>query len=455
MVVANVTLDAYNILVGIILYISMLFRYSVSNNVKRWFKNMVLLNVAMAATDIFTLLYEGPESPVNFIILPVSMFLFYGFAFAVFIASGIEIMYFVDKPKFRKKYLTMIIIATSIFAIMLIITPFTGFLYSIDENNIYTRGKFFGMSILLEVILYIDLIIYISANKKELNKKDFTTIIMFILFPQIMQIIQLASYGVSLVNTGYTMAFLIMFIESNHALEDNLNLAGNKIYAKNAELERSKQQIIEMQNHTIESLSNLVESRDESTGKHVRRTIYYVESLSSQLMQDGYFTDILTPSYIRLLKRAAPMHDIGKIVISDTILKKPGKLTDEEFEQVKCHTTEGNKIIHEILDEHENPDYIKVTADIATYHHERWDGNGYPAKLKGDEIPLCARIMAIADVFDALVSPRVYKDPMPYDEVFQLMSMNSGSQFDPIILSEFLKIKDKFIDINEKFKSTI
>jgi len=149
------------------------------------------------------------------------------------------------------------------------------------------------------------------------------------------------------------------------------------------------------------------------------------------------------------------MHDIGKIVISDTILKKPGKLTDEEFELVKCHTTEGNKIIHEILDEHENPDYIKVTADIATYHHERWDGDGYPEKLKGDDIPLCARIMAIADVFDALVSPRVYKDPMPYDEVFQLMSMNSGSQFDPIILAEFLKIKDKFIDINEKFKSTI
>ncbi len=455
MIAANVTLDAYNILVGIILFISMVFRYSVSNNVKKWFKNMVLVNVLMAATDIFTLLFEGPDNPINFIILPVSMFLFYGLAFAVFITSGIEIMYFVDKPKFRKKYLRMLMIATCVFAVMLISTPFTGLLYSIDENNIYTRGDYFFLSIIIEIVLYIDLIIYISVNKKELNKKDFTTIILFIIFPQIMQIIQLASYGVSLINTGYTMAFLIMFIESYHDLEENLNQAGNKIYAKNAELERSRQRIIEMQNHTIESLSNLVESRDESTGKHVRRTISYVEVLSSQLMQNGYFTDILTPGYILLLKRAAPMHDIGKIVISDTILKKPGRLTPEEYEQVKCHTTEGNKIIHEILDEHENPDYIKVTADIATYHHERWDGDGYPEKLKGDDIPLCARIMAIADVFDALVSPRVYKSPMPYDEVFQLMSTNSGSQFDPIILAEFLKIKSKFIDINERFKSKI
>ena len=455
MIAANVTLDAYNILVGIILFISMVFRYSVSNNVKKWFKNMVLVNVLMAATDIFTLLFEGHDNPINFIILPVSMFLFYGLAFAVFITSGIEIMYFVDKPKFRKKYLRMLMIATCVFAVMLISTPFTGLLYSIDENNIYTRGDYFFLSIIIEIILYIDLIIYIFVNKKELNRKDFTTIILFIIFPQMMQIIQLASYGVSLINTGYTMAFLIMFIESNHDLEENLNQAGNKIYAKNAELERSKQRIIEMQNHTIESLSNLVESRDESTGKHVRRTIYYVEVLSSQLMQDGHFTNILTPKYILLLKRAAPMHDIGKIVISDTILKKPGRLTPEEYEQVKCHTTEGNKIIHEILDEHENPDYIKVTADIATYHHERWDGDGYPEKLKGDDIPLCARIMAIADVFDALVSPRVYKSPMPYDEVFQLMSTNSGSQFDPIILAEFLKIKSKFIDINERFKSKI
>ena len=448
----NVTLDAYNILIGIILFISIKFRSSAPSNVRRWFKYMVVVNALMAASDIFTLLFEGSDNPANFIILPISMFLFYGLAFAVFITSGIEIMYFVDKQKYRQIYLTIIIVATIIYYIMLILTPFTELLYKIDENNIYTRGDQFVLSLMLEVLLYIDLIIYILVNKKELNRKDFKTIIMFILFPQIMQIIQLAFYGISLINTGYTIAFLIMFIESNRNLEENLNLADDKIDKKNAELERSKQRIIEIQNHTIESLSNLVESRDESTGKHVRRTISYVEILSFQLMLNGHFTNILTPAYIKLLKRAAPMHDIGKIVISDTILKKPGKLTPEEFEQVKCHTTEGKKIIHEILDDHENPDYIELTADIATYHHERWDGSGYPEKLKGEQIPLCARIMAIADVFDALVSPRVYKLALPYDEVFLIMEKNIGTQFDPIIAAEFLKIKDKFISINERFK---
>jgi response regulator RpfG family c-di-GMP phosphodiesterase len=335
---------------------------------------------------------------------------------------------------------------------MLISTPFTGLLYSIDENNIYTRGDYFFLSIIIEIVLYIDLIIYISVNKKELNKKDFTTIILFIIFPQIMQIIQLASYGVSLINTGYTMAFLIMFIESYNDLEENLNQAGNKIYAKNAELERSRQRIIEMQNHTIESLSNLVESRDESTGKHVRRTISYVEVLSSQLMQNGYFTDILTPGYILLLKRAAPMHDIGKIVVPDAILKKPGRLTHSEFLQMKRHASEGGRIVHEILDGYEDPEYIQITADIATHHHEKWNGTGYPGKLVGEAIPLSARIMAIADVFDALVSPRVYKSPMSYDEAFQIIEEGIGVHFDPVIAREFLNIKEKAAAINESYK---
>ena len=179
----NVTLDAYNILIGIILFISIKFRSSAPSNVRRWFKYMVVVNALMAASDIFTLLFEGPDNPANFIILPISMFLFYGLAFAVFITSGIEIMYYVDKQKYRQIYLTIIIVATIIYYIMLILTPFTELLYKIDENNIYTRGDQFVLSLMLEVLLYIDLIIYILVNKKKLNRKDFKTIIMFILFP--------------------------------------------------------------------------------------------------------------------------------------------------------------------------------------------------------------------------------------------------------------------------------
>ncbi|MCR4734798.1 MAG: HD domain-containing protein, partial [Treponema sp.] len=144
--------------------------------------------------------------------------------------------------------------------------------------------------------------------------------------------------------------------------------------------------------------------------------------------------------------------DIGKIVVPDAILKKPGRFTEEEFEQMKRHASEGGRIVHDILDGYEDPEYIKITADIATHHHEKWDGSGYPDKLAGQDIPLCARIMSLADVFDALISPRVYKEPMTYNEAFDIIEKEIGISFDPIIAGEFLKLKDKLVAINESFK---
>ena len=169
-------------------------------------------------------------------------------------------------------------------------------------------------------------------------------------------------------------------------------------------------------------------------------------------MKNNHYTDILTPRYVRFLKRAAPMHDIGKIVVPDAILKKPGRLTHNEFALMKRHASEGGRIVHEILDGYEDPEYIQITADIATHHHEKWDGSGYPDGLKGDAIPLSARIMAIADVFDALVSPRIYKSPMSYEEAFSLIEENIGIHFDPIIAQEFLNIKEKAAAINESYR---
>ena len=255
------------------------------------------------------------------------------------------------------------------------------------------------------------------------------------------------------------MAFLIMFIHSNRHIEENLenvetelDIKENELHDKVSEIERSKLQVIRMQNHTIESLSNLVENRDEDTGEHVRRTRAYVELLAVQLMKNNHYPDVLTPRYVRFLKRAAPMHDIGKIVVPDAILKKPARLTEAEFERMKEHAVEGGRIVHEILDGYEDPEYIKITADIATHHHEKWDGSGYPGHLAGEAIPLCARIMAIADVFDALVSPRVYKSPMSYDEAFRIIEEESGIHFDPVVAQEFLNIKEKAAAINESMK---
>lgn len=469
MIFINVTLNAYSILVGLILFISICSRRIVNDKYKSWFKIMVLANMLMAASDIVTLIFDGPANPINFKILPFAMFVFYLMSFLTIISAGVEILYFINQETFRKGFIILLISISTIYLCLLTITPKTGFLYTINENNIYARGPYFFTAIIIQIVIYLDLLFYLILNRNGISNMKLVVILSFMLFPQIMQIIQIVFYGISLISTGYTVAFLTMFIQSNRALELNLNYASSELDEKEfelnekefelnekvSEIERSKIQVIKMQNHTIESLSNLVENRDEDTGEHVRRTRAYVELLAVQLMKNNHYPDVLTPRYIRFLKRAAPMHDIGKIVVPDGILKKPGRLTEVEFERMKEHAAEGGRIVHEILDGYEDPEYIKITADIATHHHEKWDGSGYPDHLSGEAIPLCARIMAIADVFDALVSPRVYKCPMSYEEAFTIIEEESGIHFDPVVAQEFLKIKEKAAAVNESLKVSI
>ena len=341
----------------------------------------------------------------------------------------------------------------------MILSPICGTYYVIHEDNTFTHGPLIPIPYVLQVFHYLLLIIYLAANRASLKSSRVAAIITFILFPQTTQFIQFIKPGLYLVSTGYSITFLVMFIFENYRLEESLDYTefeldekANELKEKVSEIERSKLAVIKMHNHTIESLSNLVENRDEDTGEHVRRTRAYVELLAVQLMKNNHYSDILNPRYARFLKRAAPMHDIGKIVVPDSILKKPGKLTEAEFTEMMRHAAEGGRIVHEILDDYEDPEYIQITADIAKYHHEKWNGSGYPEGLKGEEIPLCARIMAISDVFDALVSPRVYKSPMSYEEAFQIIKEGSGIHFDPIIAQEFLNIKEKAASINESFK---
>ena len=457
----NVTLDLYSVIVGIIIFISIILRKTIGEKVRIWFEAVVMCNVLMAASDIFTWLFEGTANPANRIILPIATFIFYIMSFAVIINSGYYLLNFVDKNKFKKFLKIVFLVVAVIYLLLIIITPCTGFLYEIDQNNIYSRGRFHSVTIILEIFLYICLLTYLISNRKGISKDKVITIVMFLVFPQATQIVQLAFYGISTITTGFTMTFLITYIRSAQRLEESLGFTETELDEKQteliekiAEIEQSKLQVIKMQNHTIESLSNLVENRDEDTGEHVRRTRAYVELLAVQMMKNGHYADILTPRYVRFLKRAAPMHDIGKIVVPDAILKKPGRLTPAEFEQMKRHASEGGRIVHEILDGYEDPEYIQITANIAMHHHEKWDGSGYPDGLKGEQIPLCARIMAIADVFDALVSPRIYKSPMSYEEAYEIIQEGIGIHFDPIIAKEFLNIKEKTAAVNESFKVT-
>lgn len=219
---------------------------------------------------------------------------------------------------------------------------------------------------------------------------------------------------------------------------------GQKILDTQDEQRRAhNERIMDMQYKTIIGMANLIESRDGDTGKHVKRTSMYVKMLAESLVSNGYYTDILTPEYIDNLCKASPMHDIGKIHIPDKILQKPGKLTDEEFEIIKGHTVEGGKAIYAALGEIEEKEYLEMAYNVAMYHHEKWDGNGYPEHRSGADIPLCARIMAVADVFDALLSKRCYKEAFPFRKSCEIIEESSGTHFDPAIVDVFMKIKDE------------
>lgn len=455
----NIALDIYSIILGIILIISTFLRRYNIDKPQSWMKWMVLTNIILAATHICRLLSEGKTDPVSKIVFPLSIFILYIAVYAIIITTIIEFILFINQKRCAKFLIYWIVVSTVIYLVFLILSPFCGTYYVIHDDNTFTHGPFITVPYVLQVLHYILLIVYLAANKKSLKGSSVAAIITFILFPQLAQFIQFYNPGLYLVSTGYSVTFLVMFIFENYRLEESLDYTeveldekSNELKEKVSEIQRSKLAVIKMQNHTIESLSNLVENRDADTGEHVRRTRAYVELLAVQLMKNNRYSDILNPRYVRFLKRAAPMHDIGKIVVSDAILKKPGRLTDEEFNEMTRHAAEGGRIVHEILDDYEDPEYIQITADIAKYHHEKWNGSGYPDKLKGDEIPLCARIMAIADVFDALVSPRVYKSPMSYEEAFAIIEEGSGIHFDPIIAEEFLNIKEKAASINESFK---
>ena len=200
----------------------------------------------------------------------------------------------------------------------------------------------------------------------------------------------------------------------------------------------------------IMGFATLVENKDGSTGGHIKRTTAYVKLLAEELRRRGYYKEVLSKDYIRNLSLAAPMHDIGKIAVPDVILQKPGKLTDEEYEAIKQHAAKGGEIIQETFGHLENTTYTQMAYEVAKYHHEKWNGKGYPTGLKRKEIPLCARIMAIADVFDAVSQKRCYRDALPLDTCFEIIQEGSGQDFDPMLAEVFLDIRDKVEQVHKE-----
>jgi putative two-component system response regulator len=248
-------------------------------------------------------------------------------------------------------------------------------------------------------------------------------------------------------------AIVLARVETQLRLKEAQDFLADKNAFLEAEVTRRTREIGIIQDVTMVALGSLAETRDNETGNHIRRTQHYIKLLAELMSGHPRFMAQLEGPVIELLYKSAPLHDIGKVGIPDRILKKPGKLDPEEFEIMKTHTTIGRDSIIAAERCLESPDsFLAFAREIAWSHHEKWNGTGYPRGLSGDDIPMAGRLMAIPDVYDALISARVYKPSFPHAVAVEIITTGSGVQFDPDIAAAFAANADRFKKIAESFR---
>ena len=306
----------------------------------------------------------------------------------------------------------------------------TGAIIVIDSQGLYHRGPEYYIYILFYAISFGYLLVLFYLLSRRFRNRDRITLIFSL-------VTLLAALVPSLISSKYRTAFLGITMTAIILYNYYEGLTEQEL---SEDLSRRNEKIRKMQERTIVGVADLIESRDLNTGTHIKNTSSYVEQLARSAQAEGVYQGQITDHFIELVIRAAPLHDIGKIVVPDAILRKPGRLTPEEFEVMKTHAEEGGKIIRQILDGIMDEEYTQLAFDVATYHHEKWNGQGYPAGLQGESIPLSARIMAIADVYDALTMERVYKNAFPVEKALAIIEEESGSHFDPELVTVFVRM---------------
>jgi putative two-component system response regulator len=234
-------------------------------------------------------------------------------------------------------------------------------------------------------------------------------------------------------------------------LKDKNQYLENAVAERTREVMEKTREVAALQDVTILAMASLAETRDNETGNHIRRTQRYVALLAEKLRQQPGFAKVLTDSVIEMLVKSAPLHDIGKVGVPDAILLKPGRLTEEEFAIMKTHTTLGRGAIENAEAQlGEQVGFLNFAKETALFHHEKWDGSGYPFGIAQEEIPLAARLMALADVYDALISARIYKPAMSHAKAVEIITEGRGTHFDPVVVDAFLELHEQFWAIAEQ-----
>lgn len=330
----------------------------------------------------------------------------------------------------KQKKLAFIFLAINV--IVETISAPLGWVFYFDDAG-YHRGSLFLIYEAFYFLSLIYLVVGMVLVGRKFKNRDARTIIMVIVV-LVAGIVPMTFYQIHVTYIAVAISSILCYVYYNDLVQQDIQ----------AELIANQHKMSSMQSHIITGLSSLIENRDLETGEHVSRTATYVKKIADLARKEGLYADQIDDHFIFMLYTLAPMHDIGKIVVSDQILRKPARLTNEEFDKMKEHAKAGGTVVREVLNGVTDEEYVSFAANIASYHHERWDGKGYPTGLSGEDIPLSARIMAIADVFDALISKRCYKDAIPREEAYKIIEEESGTHFDPNLVEVFLKHKDEF-----------
>lgn len=372
--------------------------------------------VTLDGITVYTVNHRDSVSePVNFVAHAL-----YLVSLQLFVCE--HFMYWLDTTSssvlsLRKKLLWRV--PEGIFIVATLLTM--PFIYYIDgERTAYSMGIpvyvcFVGIA------LYMALAIIVFLTKSSYIEKDKKT-----------------SFLIAIASTTTIWVFQLAVPEALLAsLAVTINIASIYLIMENPSVKEAREYHKEM----IMGFSTLVENKDNSTGGHIRRTSKYAEIIARELRKDMHYHYTITKDFMDNLIIAAPMHDIGKIGIPDHILQKPGKLDDEEYDIMKTHSKIGAQIITDTFGRTMEDEYKDMAYQVALYHHEKWNGRGYPNGLKEEEIPLCARIMAVADVFDAVSAKRCYRDAMPLEKCFNIIIEGRGKDFDPDVVDAFLSCR--------------
>lgn len=379
--------------------------------------------------------YRGDVSQTGFYMVRISNFMVY---FASLILVHIITIYLIDlfetegKMERKSKILETCKILFIIGMVLLIYSQFTGLYYTFDELNRYTRGPGFIICYMAPMIITFMQLIAIIRHRNCLNKKTFVFLILFVTLPYVATIIQIFAYGLSLTNMTMVGLVVVLYVFELQNLNEKIEAANKREIELLKDEQRKMRTMFE---ETAEALASSIDAKDQYTHGHSSRVADYSRLIAQRAGKDEEFVDEVYFS--------ALLHDVGKIGIPDKILTKDGKLTDEEYSEIKQHPVIGKNILSSIP----SSPYLSVGA---SYHHERFDGHGYPEGLSGENIPESARIIGVADAYDAMTSKRSYRDPLPQERVKSEIQNGLGKQFDPVYGQIMLDLIDEDKDYKMK-----